>query len=685
VNRSILLTGGGTGGHVYPALAIADAVRASSAFEDSLQFTYVGVRGGIEERIAERNTIPFYRVVTVPFPGARNPLKLIRFMITLGIGVLMAMFHLLRLRPDTVVATGGYVAAPAVIAAVILRNLRLVKLKIFVHEQNMRPGRLNSLVARFADSVGVSFRGSERLLRGANAQYVGYPVRPALREPSSEDPPAVLSEIPKGRLIVLAFGGSQGARTINRAVVDSLVHLQSRPDVFILHGVGRRQRSGYDPETDVDARVRLLQDSGALKRDLSDFYRRVTYIDDIGSAYRMANVVVCRGGAGTVKEVCAVGRPSIIIPKAGLAGDHQVMNAMVLEQAGAGVVLLEEPTVTADGLLPAVPGQELAERIGKLLDKPAKRAEMAAAALALDDPDAMTRIAAALDGKSVVAPVESAPHGLSVVPDEQGPEMELAALGPATLLGHVRRWRSTNPDAHPGTMPGFSYLRYRAASMLTASPWRVRNVGVKLVGLMRIEEHIPLLRHLFDDPRPAPKFARMCGGDREQNGFIRRNLLISLVQVGIVTHEVEAMVRAALHDRYFEARREGCRAIRRLPGLAVADWAAPSVASLTRDHSFEVRIAAVRAIASTMTLEDGIPLLRPFYYDPNWQLREAVLATFDQWVADGGKKAAEVLSNEFDQVLLTAGGYRPTFGLKETARRTAGHLSAAGGRPEAAP
>ncbi len=672
-SRPILLTGGGTGGHVYPALAVAQAVRAS---EPGAQFVYVGVKGGIEESIADKNGIPFRAVSTAPFPGLRSPLKLLKFAAKVMVGTLQATAHLLFARPKALVATGGYVAAPAVFAAVVLRTLRILPVRIFVHEQNASPGRLNRLVARFADVVGVSFLGTEGYLPGAPTRYVGYPVRPALRASLDRDAdaalPEVLRDIPAGRTIVLAFGGSQGARTVNRAVVDALQHLQDRDDLYIIHGVGRRQRSGYDPESDVATRLAGL----SLTRDLTDFYRSVPYIDDIGAAYEAASFVICRGGAGTVKEICAVGRASILMPKAGLAGDHQVMNALVLEQADAGVVLLEEPTVDASGLLPAVPGKRLADAMQELLDAPERVEAMGQAALALDDPEAMGRILTALDGTNG----SDAKPALSET--AQRPEIKLAELGPAGVLGYVRRWRQAHEDDAISEIPGYAYLQYRAASMMTAGAWRVRNIGVKLAGVLRLTSLIGLLRYLFEDPTPAGRLARLVGGDRRQNGFIRRNTCASLIQIGVVDEDVEAIVRQGVNDSYWEVRREACHAIRRLgPPICNSAESREAVVRLLGDRSFEVRIASIRAIGDRWTLEEGLPLLRPFYMDENWQIREAVLRAFDTWAVGASEETLTVLRAEFDNVLLTAGGYRPLFGLKESARRVSNALAEGNGKP----
>lgn len=659
MSKTFLLTGGGTGGHVYPALAVAQAVRDA---DPDTQFVYCGIRGGIEERIAQQNDIPFVSVLSAPFPG-KKPVQLIKFAARVAIGTLQAAWQLLKRKPQTLVATGGYVSAPAVFAAVALRALRLLRIDIFVHEQNMSPGRLNRLVARFADVVGVSFHGSVDYLPGAPARYVGYPIRPALRDAlTSGGTSDVLDGIPEGRRVVLVFGGSQGARTVNRAVVDALPHLQHTQDLFIIHGIGRRQRSGYDPEADVKERLSGL----TLERPLDEFYRAVNYIDDIGVVYQRSCLVICRGGAGTVKEVCAVGRPAIVLPKAGLSGDHQVMNALVLEQAGAARVLLEEPTVPGTGpLLPAVPGERLADAVKELLADPAQLKDMAARALALDDPDAMSRILAALNTRSPVAVLEAErPAVLS-----ERVEIQLAEMGPDQLLGHVRRVRPQYTD-HLSDMPGFAYLQYRAAAMMTAAPWRIRNIGIKLCGLLRLEPLIPLLRHIAEDPTPASRFARMVGGERAQNGFIRRNLVTSLVQIGAINDHVAAVVAAGCNDTYWEVRREAVHAIGVLNSpLSTSDWARAAVVRGLVDRSFEVRIAGIRAIGRTWGLQEGLPHLRPFYMDANWQIREAVLRAFAHWAEDGTDADKTVLRAEFDEVLLTAGGYRPLFGLKETAKR----------------
>ncbi len=233
----------------------------------------------------------------------------------------------------------------------------------------------------------------------------------------------------------------------------------------------------------------------------------------------------------------------------------------------------------------------------------------------------------------------------------------------------MRTGRRDNRGVPLTEIPGRDYLAYRAASMVTAAAWRVRNVGVKLIGLLQLKDALPLLHHLFFDPTKASTLARLLKGDRIQNGFIRRNICHALKDVGVVDEQVVAIVRAGLQDGYWEVRREACDAIRVL-GLDEPE----GVERCLSDRMFEVRLLGIRTVAQTRTLEEGLPLLRPFYFDKHWKIRQAVLSAFERWAEGATDDQLARLRAEFEQVLLTAGGYRPVFGLKETGRRVAGAL-----------
>ena len=238
--ETFIFTGGGTGGHVAPALAIAEGIRANhpGAF-----FLYVGVQGKAEDGMvqkawseefsSQRASIRFVR--SMGFPGMN--LQAIRFAFALGIGIVQALLILLLHRPSLIVATGGYVSAPIVFAAQLLRMMKLIKTKIFLHEQNAVLGRMNREGVRFADCVGTAFPGTK--VPSTKKEFVGYPVRSSVVSSSVENKEELRNraradlDIPPDAKVVFAFGGSQGARTINRGIVHALPFLLAVVPVFL--------------------------------------------------------------------------------------------------------------------------------------------------------------------------------------------------------------------------------------------------------------------------------------------------------------------------------------------------------------------------------------------------------------------------------------------------------------------
>ncbi len=265
--KRILLTGGGTAGHVNPALAIGKALAA-----DGARLLFVGVRGRAEAEVVPREGIPIRFVRASAYPGARLSLDLLRFLANLSVGVVQAGAILLTFRPDVIVGTGGFASAPVLLAAAFLRRVRLTHVRIFVHEQNATPGKLNQLVGRLADRVFVTFPETLRCFPG-NAVVTGYPLRRRIAAVDRDHARAQLDfTIPSGRQVVFVFGGSQGARTINRAIVDALGHLLPiRERLFIVHGTGLSKKGGYDPASDVRARLESRY-SERERAAIADFY-----------------------------------------------------------------------------------------------------------------------------------------------------------------------------------------------------------------------------------------------------------------------------------------------------------------------------------------------------------------------------------------------------------------------------
>ncbi|HEY3249126.1 MAG TPA: undecaprenyldiphospho-muramoylpentapeptide beta-N-acetylglucosaminyltransferase [bacterium] len=351
----IVITGGGTGGHIYPGLAVAEALRASDPTTDIL---FVGGRG-LEQRIVPRAGLSLKTVASAQWPRDRS-LRTVRAATMLAAGTVQAAWLLTRWKPHAVLATGGYAAAPVGIAAGLMR------IPLVVQEQNVLPGAANRLVARWAAFVSVAHEDIAARFPG-KAVVTGVPVR---REALEGDRRRGMQRfgLSDGRLTVLVLGGSLGASTLNAAVVQMARLVPDPAGIQIVHQTGK----------DHLAQVTAL--AAALPESLK--YAAVAYIDDVADAYACADLVICRGGAGTLAEVTAHGLPVIAAPYPFAAAGEQDANARVLERAGAALVVT---SAELDGV-------RLAELVARLRD-PQARLAMGAASRRLARPRAAEDVA----------------------------------------------------------------------------------------------------------------------------------------------------------------------------------------------------------------------------------------------------------------------------------------------------
>ncbi len=323
----VAFTGGGTGGHVYPALAIDDALRAAYP-PDAYEAHFFGNRSGLEATLV--TTIPITYVPSAPLQRSFS-LSTLRTVFANTAGIVVALGALARFKPTYVVATGGYVCFPVVVAARILRTLRIIRARIALLEINVTPGLTNRLLTPLVDEVWTTYAASEASF-GRKTVVTGAPVRaslllvkdaPSARERLGLDPE---------RTTVVVMGGSQGARSINEAVT-ALVTRRTLPyDWQVLHVCGERDYAYMQAEQREIApgnRVRL-----------------VPYLADPADAYAAADVLIARSGASTLAEAAVTGTPSVLIPYPFAADQHQAHNAALFEAAGAAVVL---PDAKLDG------------------------------------------------------------------------------------------------------------------------------------------------------------------------------------------------------------------------------------------------------------------------------------------------------------------------------------------------
>jgi murein biosynthesis integral membrane protein MurJ/undecaprenyldiphospho-muramoylpentapeptide beta-N-acetylglucosaminyltransferase len=325
-----LFTGGGTGGHVYPNIAIYEALKEK--YPDA-EFLYIGSKKGSEAGIIPALEQPM-RFVTVPTRGLPINIKSARTFLSLGIiilGAVKSFFILRKFRADVVIGSGGYVAAPVLLAAAVLKQ------KVFIHEQNSVPGRLNLLCARFATRIGVSFPSSAYFFPAGKVVCTGYPLRRSILSPAEENVRAKYN-IPENSRVLFIFSGSMGARTINRATAAIIPRLLTLADLFIIVSTGKAYGKEYKAYDDT---IKILEQNGCQPEIAGRLLVR-EYFDPIAEIYAVSDLVVSRAGAGAIKEITTVGLPSILIPKINLPADHQILNAREVEKSGGARILYEE-------------------------------------------------------------------------------------------------------------------------------------------------------------------------------------------------------------------------------------------------------------------------------------------------------------------------------------------------------
>lgn len=344
----VLVTGGGTAGHVLPALAIATALR-----DRGHDVHLVGSERGIEARLVpeagfEQTLLPGRGIARSASPAALR--ANLGAVVGLVRAALSAIGIVRRFRPAAVVAVGGYASVACGLAAILWR------VPILVHEQNAAPGAANRLLARFARRCATSFPDTPL----PRAEVVGNPVRAELFERPHQPRP-------DGRRQLLVFGGSLGALSINRATVEAAARWRDRDDLAVHHVVGRRDWPTLERPTD----------TGALA------YEAVEYEDDMPAQLARADLVVCRGGSGTLFELAATARPAVIVPSLVTTGGQQLANAERVAAGGGAVVVRDDE----------LDGERLVAEVDALLADPARLQAMSERIAALAAPGAAARVA----------------------------------------------------------------------------------------------------------------------------------------------------------------------------------------------------------------------------------------------------------------------------------------------------
>lgn len=362
---NIVFAGGGTAGHINPALAIAGYIKR---IDPDCKISFIGTEKGIENRLVKREGYDYYSINVSGFQRkltVKNVLKNVSAVCKVFTSSVASKKILKKLNPDVVVGTGGYVCGP------VLKEAAALGIKTAVHEANAYPGVTIKMLAPTVDVVMVAMEDALKNIKAKNPPVVtGNPIRQSLTSITKSEARKILG-ISDNEKVLLAFGGSLGARVINESMLEVIKWDMENRQFRIFHGTGK---TGYDGMMSKLAEVGFDENNG--------FISVSEYIDNMDVILAAADVVVSRAGAMTVNELQVCGKPSILIPSPYVAENHQFHNAMSLKRVGAGEII-EEKDLT---------GEKLLETVRQIIFDDKKLEKMSAAALEIAIPDADRRI-----------------------------------------------------------------------------------------------------------------------------------------------------------------------------------------------------------------------------------------------------------------------------------------------------
>ena len=342
----IVLTAGGTGGHLYPLLAVASELKKIVGEKDDVEFLFLGPKGELEKEVMDKEFIPSKLVLSGKF---RRYFSLQNFidLFKIPIGIIQSLWHLLIFMPDVVFAKGGYATVPVVISAWIYR------IPVIIHESDVMPGIANRFLSKMAKRVAISFPAAFNFFPKEKTVLTGIPIRRELiggdKEKAKE-----LFHLSLGKEVILVVGGSQGSRVINQAIVNALPSLLHRFE--IIHITGKNE---YEPVIHEAARV-------GIKAGRRGYHPYPFLKEELPHAFKVADLVISRAGASLIAEIAANGKPSILVPLKTAANNHQQANAFSVAQAGAAV-MLEQDNLGENILM---------EKVKEILDNKEERYEI---------------------------------------------------------------------------------------------------------------------------------------------------------------------------------------------------------------------------------------------------------------------------------------------------------------------
>lgn len=352
------IAGGGTGGHIYPAIAVVESIRQYGLEPDVV---LIGSGRGLERRVALSNRFEVFEILSKPLP-MKFGLRTIWSIFWALVGLVQSVMILLVQRPRVIIATGGYASGPCILAA------KMLGIPVVLIEPNVIPGRTTRMLASIVDQIALGYKEAVGYFKkGTNLRVTGVPIRLSITRQNRQDAIAMLG-LEASRKTIFIFGGSHGASSINKAFIGAAKILEGRKDLQFLIQTGKRDYSMVSEATKhLDIKCKVFE-----------------YLDNIGVAYSASDLIVSRAGAATIAEITALGLPSILVPYPYAIGGHQRANASIVAEHGAALVI-DDSQLTP---------QRLAQAILDLIDDEDRLNLMSQKSLELGKPDAANDIAA---------------------------------------------------------------------------------------------------------------------------------------------------------------------------------------------------------------------------------------------------------------------------------------------------
>ncbi len=635
----VIFSGGGTGGHVYPNISIYQILKSREKISDAL---YVGIRGRVEEKVIPKIGLPIKYISSSPVYG-RNISGIFKSALKIFKGMIQSAIIIIKFKPDLIVATGGYVSAPIVFSGFILKPF--LNHKIIIQEQNVIPGLLNKVSSILSDIVMVSYKETAYFLWSKRCVLTGYPVREEFLKKYSKRFEKRKLKIPERKKLILVFGGSLGSRAINRAIVKLLKFLIKRDDIYVVHVSGVASSKEYNAFKDTLKRLKkefpyFNENDFTLKNSRGEiFYELKDYLFNLFDYEKAADLLIIRGGAGSISEALSLGKPAIIIPKRGLPNDHQELNAISLAEKGVARVVFERKK----GKTEVVNEKELYSQVEELLnnDKIVKKISRNAKTYFLSD--FRERIVSTIES---VINEEKADYISEIVI----PEFVKIQKTFDQLIMFLSK--KNNKDLY------YRYYESRIDEFLSSNSWWMVNKGIKLIGALKKEDKLNFLKKNFS------KF----------NGFQKRNALISIKNFPKLTEDLKTIVFEALSDSYFEVRREAFSIFKKFSSYFNKEEKEKIKKAIKENlflenESFEVKSEAIRCSSYFLGIEEFYSIIEKFMYSRDVRLREALIDSIREFLLiNPSYKNDSRLRTLIKDILITTSSFKPEFRIREKYR-----------------